>query len=123
MQPFELVRIGFRQTAFPCAHRVCDDAEFSPERVLTESLNTSGHENEIGRSTAILRHRVVTEKRDDPLPEADRRLSIVAFPAVVDLAEDAHLTGGLALGLTGEEAAISQVNAQRSGFLEEIFSL
>lgn len=59
-QPSEPRRIGFRQTVFPCAHRVCDDAEFSPERVLTESLNTSGHQNQIGGSSAILRHRVGT---------------------------------------------------------------
>ncbi len=113
----------FLQPLLPQTHRFCDDAELSPERVLTESLNTSGHEDEIGCSAAIRRHRVVTEKRDDPLPEADRRLSLVAFPAVVDLAEDAHVGSGLALGLTDEEAAVSQVFAQRSGILEEIFAL
>lgn len=113
----------FLQPLLPQTHRFCDDAEFSPERVLTESLNTSGHENEIGRSSAILRHRVGTDEGDDAFPEADRRLGFVAFPAVVDLAEDAHVGSGLALGLTGEETAVSQVFAQKSGILEEIFAL
>lgn len=57
-QPFELVRIGLRRTAFPCAYRFRDDAELSPELVLTETLNTSRHENQIGRSSAIRRYRV-----------------------------------------------------------------
>jgi len=48
---------------------------------------------------------------------------LVALPAVVDLAEDADLAGGLALGLAGEEPAISPVSAEKSGFLEEIFAL
>jgi hypothetical protein len=52
-----------------------------------------------------------------------RRLGFVAFPGVVDLAEDAHLGGGLALGLAGQEAAVSQVFAQRGGLLEEIIAL
>jgi len=111
------------KTVFPQTHRFRDDAELFPERVLTEPLNTSHHEDEIGRSAAIRRRRVVAEEVDDPFPKADGRLGFVAFPAVVDLAEDAYLGGGLALGLAGQETPISQVSTQGSGFLEEISTL
>jgi hypothetical protein len=73
----------------------------------------------MGGSSAVLRHGVVAEAGDDSFPKAVRRLGFVAFPAVVDLAEDAHVGGSLELGLASQEAAISQVCAQGSGFLEE----
>jgi len=85
-------------------------------------MNSSGHEDEIGGSSAILRHRAGTDEGDDPFPKADGRFGFVAFPAVVDLAEDAYLGGGLALGLAGPEAAVSGVFAEKSGLFEEMFT-
>jgi len=86
-------------------------------------LNTSGHEDQIGRSSAMRRNRVVAEEGDDSFPESDRRLGFVALPAVVDLAEDANSGAGLELELAGQEAMISQVRAQGSGLFEDIFAL
>jgi len=123
LQAPQLFLIRFRRTTFPQAHRFRDHAEVSPEHVLTESMNTSGHEDQICRSSGIRRHRVVAEEGDDRFPKADGGLGLVALPAVVDFAKDADLGGGLALGLAGEEAAISPVSAEKSGLWEEINAL
>jgi len=117
LQAPPLFLIRFRRTTFPQTHCFPDDAEFSPEHVLTESVNTSGHQNQIRSCASIVRRRVVPEEGDDRFPKADGGLGLVALPAVVDFAKDADLGGGLPLGMAGEEPAISQVCAQRSGIL------
>ncbi|MFN0127017.1 MAG: hypothetical protein ACKV19_10085 [Verrucomicrobiales bacterium] len=107
----------------PRAHRFCDHTELPPDRVFAESLNTLRQEHEIGCSSAILGHRVGTEKGDDAFPKADGRHGFFAFPAVGDFAEDAHVGGGLALGLPGQEPAVSPVSAQGSGILAKTSEL
>jgi len=68
-------------------------------------------------------HWVIAEQGEDLFAEPDGRHGFVAVPAVVDLAKDAQVGGGLGLSLAVQEAVLPQVCAKNSGYWEEISAL
>jgi hypothetical protein len=88
---------------------------------MTDSLNTSGEEDEIGGSSAILRNRGGIEEGIDAFPAPDRRLGLVALSAVADFADEAGLVErpGAVPGRPGASDFSGQGSKKR-GFGEDL---
>ena len=92
---------GLGLAVFPLSDEFCDDLDFATKRILTQAVHAPRFENPLGGG--IDGQGVCAKKAHQPRPKTDNGSDLIAFPALVLLANGAQLLGGLGLGEVQEQ--------------------
>ncbi|WP_449067706.1 hypothetical protein [Prosthecobacter sp.] len=107
------------ETMFPPAQRLVNDTDRLRHLLLIHALAAPCLQHSV--SSSILGKRVAAEKREDPRPLRNDGLSLVTFPAVINLTQGTELAGHSLLAQSQCEPAIAEVLTQSPWLLDHAF--